>query len=192
MSLSAVLLAGGKSRRMGQDKATMTFRGRPLWQHQLDVLRRLKPDKILVSAQVEPAWRPADVNFVVDVQPARAPLSGISAALSRTASDHLLVLAIDMPFMTHDWLGKLCERIAPDLGIVPMIEDRAEPLAAIYPRTTANNFAGALAGTDFSLQSLLRDLIRAGKILPIPVSNGERAFFRNFNAPGDFSIANCS
>ena len=93
MSLSAVLLAGGKSHRMGQDKATILFRGAPLWQHQLDLLRKLEPGKIFVSARTDPAWRAMDVEFVPDAQPSRGPLSGIAAALSRIKADHLLARA---------------------------------------------------------------------------------------------------
>lgn len=192
MSLSAVLLAGGKSSRMGQDKATVIFRGRPLWERQLGTLRTLDPDKISVSAQVDPPWRPREIDFVADAQPARGPLSGIAAALSCASSDHLLVLAIDMPLMTNDYLRGLCQRVAPDCGIVPMSEERAEPLAAVYPRSVSDNFAAALSGNDFSLQALLRNLIGAGRLLPISVSDEEKALFRNLNEPGDLDLPGCS
>src|SRR5437879_4715270 len=100
MMISAVLLAGGKSRRMGQDKATMLFGGAPLWQIQLEFLRKTQSQDLFVSAQTDPPWRPTDLGFVADDQPSRGPMSGIAAALSRTTADHLLVLGIDMPFMT--------------------------------------------------------------------------------------------
>ena len=90
MTISAVLLAGGKSRRMGQDKAKLIFRGQPLWQIQLDLLRKLEPEEIFVSARTDPAWRPLGVQFVSDEAPSRGPLSGLSATLARIRTDHLL------------------------------------------------------------------------------------------------------
>src|SRR5918996_2302231 len=111
MNISAVLLAGGQSRRMGRDKATILFRGKPLWQIQLELLRKLQPAEIFVSARTDPAWRPPDVTFVQDEPPSRGPLSGLTATLARIQSEHLLVLAIDMPFMIEDHLRHLCDKV---------------------------------------------------------------------------------
>jgi molybdenum cofactor guanylyltransferase len=185
MTISAVLLAGGKSRRMGRDKATMLFRGAPLWKIQLELLRGLQPEEIFISAASDPPWRPADVDFVPDEQPSRGPLSGIAAALSRMKSDHLLVLAIDTPFIGEDYLRSLCAQIGAGRGVVPMIEDRAEPLIAIYPRDAEVEFSSALSGRDFSLQPLVQKLIEVGKLHSIQVSTQERALFRNLNEPQD-------
>lgn len=187
MSLSAVLLAGGQSRRMGEDKATILFRGRPLWKNQLDILRNIGPEKIFVSARTNPAWHPTDAEFVADVAPSRGPLSGIAAAISRITSEHLLVLGIDMPFMSPDYLRKFFERVGPGRGAVPIIDDRAEPLAAIYPRTAKSEFVKALAGEDFSLQPLIMRLIATIKLELVKVSDEERALFRNLNEPGDLA-----
>ncbi|HST31084.1 MAG TPA: molybdenum cofactor guanylyltransferase [Chthoniobacterales bacterium] len=185
MTISAVLLAGGKSSRMGQDKATMLFRGGPLWKKQLELLRRIQPKKIFISAQSDPAWRPADVDFVPDDRPSRGPLSGIAAALTRITTNHLLVLAIDVPFMSEAYLRKLGEQTGAGQGIVPVMEDRAEPLAAIYPIEAKDEFLAALSGNDFSLQLLVRKLIAARKLGPIDVSIEERSLFGNLNEPGD-------
>jgi molybdenum cofactor guanylyltransferase len=185
MTISAVLLAGGKSSRMGQDKATVLFRGTPLWKNQLDLLYQLELEKILVSAMSDPPWRPADVDFVADKQPSRGPLSGIAATLSRITSDYLLTLPIDTPFMTEVYLRSLCSGIENGRGIVPLIKDRAEPLVAIYPRAAEAEFTRALSGNDFSLQPLVRRLIQSGKLQPITVSLEERNLFRNLNEPED-------
>jgi molybdopterin-guanine dinucleotide biosynthesis protein A len=189
MTISAVLLTGGKSRRMGKDKATMQFRGVALWEIQLELLRGLQFERIFVSGQNDPPWRPMDAEFVPDAPPSRGPLSGIAAALSRVTTDYLLALGIDIPFMTQTYLQELCPRIKPGRGVVPIIDNRFEPLAAIYPRNAQVDFAEALVGSDFSLQSLIRKLVAAGKLSPIEVSTEEKILFRNLNEPQDFDIS---
>lgn len=186
MNISAVLLAGGESRRMGQDKATVVFNGKPLWEIQLDLLRKLQPREIFLSARGDPVWRPADVNFVIDQAPSRGPLSGLAATLPRIQTDHLLALAIDMPLMTEDFLRSLCGVVKPSCGVVAIIGDRVEPLAAIYPKSADSDFITALSGPDFSLQSLAKRLIGVGKLRLVSVCENEENCFRNFNHPGDF------
>ena len=189
MDVSAVLLAGGKSRRMGQDKAAIIFRGKPLWQIQLDLLRSLKPQEIFVSAQTEPTWRPLDVRFVPDNSPSRGPLSGLSASMARIRSSHLMVLAIDMPFMNEKFLRSLSHNIQPGCGALPMIENRAEPLAAIYPVQVHPDLVAALSGTDLSLQTVTTKLVAAGKLKIVNVAKEEEVLFRNLNEPADLGEA---
>ena len=186
MNISAVLLAGGESRRMGRDKATLVLHGKWLWEIQLDLLRKLRTKEIFLSGRSEPVWQPPDVYFAPDQMPSRGPLSGLAATLPRIRTDHLLALAIDMPLMTEDFLRSLCNLIKPSCGVVPMIGDRAEPLAAIYPKSANSDVIAALAGPDFSLRSLAKRLIAAGKLRLVSVSKDEEACFRNFNKPADF------
>ncbi|PYI92112.1 MAG: hypothetical protein DMF03_02475 [Verrucomicrobia bacterium] len=185
MNISAVLLAGGESRRMGKDKATLLFRSEPLWRIQLSLLRKLAPVEILVSARNDPAWRPSDVSFVADAPPSRGPLSGISAAMGRTATTHLLTLAIDMPFMNEQYLRSLCLAIEPGRGVIPVMRERAEPLAAIFPTEVRADFAAALSGSDFSLQKLAKELLSKNRLRVVQVKKEEEALFRNLNEPMD-------
>ena len=186
MNISAVLLAGGESRRMGRDKATLLFHGRPFWQIQLDLLRKLQPEEIFLSARTDPEWRPSGVQFVPDRPPSRGPLSGLAATLTRIRTDHLLALAIDMPFVTEEVLRSLCNSIEPGRGVIPMIGDRAEPLAAVYPKGAGIDLNAALSGSDFSLQSLTKKLVEAGKLNLVNILEEKEKFFRNFNELSDF------
>ena len=185
MNISAVLLAGGESRRMGKDKATLLFRGKPLWQIQLELLRKLEPTEIFVSARTDLPWRPGNVHFVADDPPSRGPLSGLAAALARMRAKHLLALAIDMPFMTEKYLRFLCGQIEPRRGAVAKIDDRFEPLAAIYPQEAIANVQSALSGEDFSLQTVTGSLVAAGKLQVMPVTSQERKLFLNLNELAD-------
>jgi molybdopterin-guanine dinucleotide biosynthesis protein A len=186
VNLSAVLLAGGESRRMGKDKATLSYRGKPLWQIQLELLRQLAPQEIFVSARSDLDWRPADIQFVADDPPSRGPLSGLAASLDRMSTSHLLAIAIDMPWMSNKYLEFLCAQIEPGRGVVPKIGDRAEPLVAIYPREAALHTGNALTGSDFSLQSLIRHLVTAGKLQEISVEERDKKLFLNVNSSSEF------
>jgi molybdopterin-guanine dinucleotide biosynthesis protein A len=187
MNISAVLLVGGESHRMGVDKAAVLFGGKPLWQKQLEVLRRLQPAEILVSARIDPVWRPADTKFVADIPPSRGPLSGLAAALEQMSGDHLLALAVDMPFMAETQLRLLCEQTGFGYGVVPKIGNRAEPLAAIYAAECRADAAAALAGSDFSLQTLIKNLVHAGRMTVFRVAEGDMLLYRSLNVPADLS-----
>src|SRR5205085_11693073 len=100
-------------------------------------------ETIFVSARSDPPWRPVETDFVADAEPSRGPLSGIAAALSHAQSDHVLILAIDMPFITAEYLEILMREIRAGCGVVPMIGDRAEPLAAIYSPACASELRAA-------------------------------------------------
>ena len=185
MSLTAVLLAGGESRRMGRDKATIDFRGQPLWQRQIAVLRGLMPEKIFVSARSEPAWLPDETHLLLDELPSRGPLSGMTRALERTQTSHLAVLAVDMPNLTTARLQVAWDLAVMGCGVLPVIIDRAEPLAAIYPREAASEFSAALAGDDFSLQRLSQKLVKGGKLRALSVAPADEEFYWSVNEPGD-------
>jgi molybdenum cofactor guanylyltransferase len=187
MNISAVLLVGGESRRMGRDKATLLFRGKPLWQIQLELLRKLEPTEIFVSARADPVWRPAGVQFVADGPPSRGPMSGLAASLAKVHAKHLLALAVDMPFITEEYLKLLYSRIEPGRGVIARTEDRFEPLAAIYPQEALAEVQRTLTGTDFSLQAMANRLVAGGKLRVISVTTQEREFFLNMNDPSDLA-----
>jgi molybdenum cofactor guanylyltransferase len=187
MTLSAVLLAGGESRRMGPDKATTIFQGEPLWQRQIRILRELRPEKLFVSARRDPAWKPVGTDIVLDETPSGGPLSGITATLARIETSHLVTLAVDMPFIITEDLLSLVKEGTANRGVVPMFGGRAEPLAAIYPKDAYVDCAAALSSKDRSLQGLVRHLAEIGKIELTYLSQDEAERYRSVNTPEDLS-----
>jgi molybdenum cofactor guanylyltransferase len=185
MTLTALLLAGGESRRLGRDKATIEFDGQPLWKRQLEILGALEPERIFVSLRAIPTWLPNNAELLLDDPPSRGPLSGLTKALATMRTTHLVALAVDMPFMTSEQLQRLCKLAETGRGVVPMIGDRAEPLAAVYPVEAAAQFVAAAAGVDFSLQEIIHQLVADEKasLFSIPVK--DEHLYGSVNEPSD-------
>ena len=157
-----------------------------MWSQRLEVLREMGPEKIFVSARKKPSWLREDVELLLDNPPSRGPLSGLTKALAAMRTTHLLALAVDMPFMTSGQLAVLRELAAEGRGVVPVIGERAEPLAAVYPAEAAVDFAAALAGNNFSLQRVIQKLAAEEKVRLYAVPLQDEHFYRSVNEPGDF------
>lgn len=181
---AAVLLAGGKSRRMGRDKALLPLPdGRALWERQCDVLRALEPAEWFVSG----SWRegfPADLPWLADAVPGCGPLGGIAAALETMCSPRLVVLAVDLPAMTTAFLHTLLQERSE--GVVPRRADGFfEPLAAVYPKSAAPAAAECLHRGALALQPFVRALITDGSATARLVTEAETTLFANWNHPDD-------
>ncbi len=185
MTLAAVLLTGGESRRMGADKATLDWSGEPLWSRQLRLLRSLQPNPLWISARARPPWSPPGVETILDVPPSRGPLSGLSAALDRLTATHLLALAVDLPHLTAAHLRHIVHLTTPGCGIIPFHRARFEPLCAIYPVQAAPAARAALSRGELSLQSLAQTLAAAGQLQIYSVPESEQPLYRNLNSPSD-------
>ena len=185
MTLTAVLLVGGLSQRMGRDKATLVIQGEQLWEKQIKLLHELSPQALWISARERPLWCHSHFETVTDQSPSRGPLSGLTASLDRLQTSHLLVLAIDLPRMTAEQLRKLWTLARPGCGVIPVNGENFEPLCAIYPVEAAAAARTALAGGDLSLQRLAQTLIRENRAIAHPLSQAEKEFFHNVNTPTD-------
>jgi molybdopterin-guanine dinucleotide biosynthesis protein A len=96
--VSAIVLAGGQSRRMGRDKALIDYQGRPIIAHVVDTLRALSDDIAVVSNRSE-LYSPFGARVVADYEPPCGPLGGIAAGLQTAQHPLAVVVACDMPFL---------------------------------------------------------------------------------------------
>ena len=182
---AAVLLAGGSSRRMGRDKALLPLGdGRLLWQRQLAMLEELQPAELFISGPNREGF-PVTVLRLEDAASGLGPLAGIAVALRAMCSERLLVLAIDLPAMTADFLRGL---LVDGRGMIPQTSDGYfEGLAAVYPRTALTTVENQLMREDRSLQTLVRRLLEEGQAAVRPVTEAETALFENWNQPDDIA-----
>jgi molybdopterin-guanine dinucleotide biosynthesis protein A len=187
-TFSAVLLAGGRSRRMGRDKALLSVPGSELLlgQRQLSVLEELAPEEIFWSGPARPGV-PSSVRLIADEVEDAGPLAGISACLSVLRSDLLVVLAIDLPRMNAAFLRTLLAQCSSSRGVVTRNADYFEPLAAIYPKSLHTLAREHLRQKRYALQEFIREAMRQGRLEEVPPREGEALLFKNVNSPEDLS-----
>ncbi|MGC3992357.1 MAG: molybdenum cofactor guanylyltransferase [Chthoniobacteraceae bacterium] len=124
LRFSAVLLAGGRSSRMGRDKAHLLWNGVPLWEHQLQTLRELEPTELLISTRAEQVYEAPGVRLIPDEAADLGPLSGVAAALQFMQTEWLVVLAVDLPEMSAQYLQPLLDQARQTgRGVVPFATD---------------------------------------------------------------------
>jgi molybdopterin-guanine dinucleotide biosynthesis protein A len=135
-SRMAFLLAGGKSSRMGENKAFLDFGGRTLLDRGLAELGSVCDDVAIVG---DPAIFASYGPVVADVFAGCGPLAGIHSALTHSSADLNLMLAVDMPFVTRQLLRFLFDVASNDDAIVtvPRTVRRLQPLCAVYRRDFA-------------------------------------------------------
>lgn len=165
---------------MGRDKAFLAFEGQPLWRRQLETLRKLAPVQLMVSGPPRAEW--GECEIVADEIAEAGPLAGVAAALQRCTAPLLVVLAVDLPRMTADYLRSLC---GDERGAVPCASEGFEPLAAVYPATCAALALRALRGGDFSMQNFVRHAIDKELLAARKISAAESLLFANLNTPSD-------
>ncbi|MGI4790565.1 MAG: molybdenum cofactor guanylyltransferase [Janthinobacterium lividum] len=133
MPITAIILAGGQSRRMGTDKAALEIKGATLLERTARVA--LGADlPVLVAGRVRPLGWLLETVFVEDAHPGLGPLGGLSAALGQTQTS-VLALACDLPLLTADALRWLLAQFAEqrgEHGLVTINGDRWEPLFSLY------------------------------------------------------------
>jgi len=183
-AVTAALLAGGKSTRMGRDKCLVEVDGAPLWRRQLDLLATLSDD-VMVVAPKWPTWCPPTIRWVADAAEDHGPLGGLAAALAAATHERVLVLAVDLPGMTLDYLRRMLAQSDSVVGAVPIIDDLFQPLSAVYPRAARARTSARLPESDKSLQRLVRELVAAGQMHGILVEPNDLPRFRNLNSATD-------
>lgn len=172
--VSGIILAGGRSRRMGRDKWGLKLNGKTFLDWQVEKLRALGIEDILLSGGALPP-RPG-ARVIPDRYPGQGPLAGLHACLSAAA----LALSVDTPLVPLEALQALLD--AHEGGVTYLRHGgRTEPLIAVYDRSLTPETEALLARGELRVGALLeRGTCRAVDYA------GEEALLQNCNTPEDF------
>lgn len=152
---TALILAGGDSSRMGQDKAALVLDGATLLERVTDTMRGLFPG-VLVSVR-QPRAEVA-LPQVCDAEADGGPLAGLVAGLAEVDTPWMFVLACDMPFIQPAIVARMAELRGEHQAVVPRVGGHPQPLAAFYAVRALETMRARLAGDDRSLRGVLREL----------------------------------
>jgi molybdenum cofactor guanylyltransferase len=181
---SAAILAGGRARRLGgQDKSALIVDGVRLLDRQLASLRPLT-DTILLVGYPGPA--PASCVVVSDHKPGTGPLGAIVTALAAAATERVLILAADLPFLTTAFLEFLARADENADAVVPVSGGRWHPLCAMYRRRVAPILDAAIDRGELAVHAAVAQLnptlIGDDRLAPF---DPDHRLFANINTPDD-------
>ncbi len=183
--LHGLLLAGGKSRRMGSDKAELVVEGDlSLRDRGLQLLDAVTTETRLSIAQDD--QRSYQSSTIRDLRPDAGPLAGLEAAFQQAPGVAWLVTACDLPFLTDSVLQFLREARDPDRAatcFTSRFDGKPEPLCTIYEPSAATALTQALAGKMRCARKFLYSLHRRDLDLP------DKSALDNCNRPEDLEEA---
>lgn len=186
--LSAAILVGGKSSRMGSNKALKKLNGQTMVEWVLEGVQKYVKEPLLITNEKQ-EYLFLNLPIYEDIIPGLGPLGGIYTALKNINSSHCLILACDLPFIS----GRLIERIIQesisyDLTVVDG-GNGYEPLCAVYSKALIPAIEQQIKSKRYGLHQLI-DKVDA-HIIKFNYLNNEGAMnsFHNINTPNDFSRA---
>lgn len=188
--VSGVVLAGGKSRRMGgSPKALITFGGRPLIQHIVETLDTVLSDCLVVTNSPE-LYGFLGRPLVGDVFPEGGSLGGIYSGLRASPGDAALCVACDMPFLSPPLLAYLRDRAGEADVVVPDAGGELQTLHAVYARTCLPAMERCLRAGRLRITGFFDEV----RVLRVPEATvaalaDPAVAFTNLNTPEDLERA---
>ena len=188
--LAAVVLTGGKSSRMGTDKAFLPIPNNPnetFLSHTLSLVDHFPVVALSVATQ-DTKYSAFGCMQIADRWPEIGPMGGIASALSVLDADAVLVLACDTPFLSAELIDRLTDayRKNPDAGCICCTDTdgRFQPLCAIYARSSLPHFLEAIAHEKYALRYVIDKLETV--CLTLDKSLAEQAS-ANINTPEEYA-----
>ncbi len=195
--MNGFVLAGGRSTRMGRDKALLEYHGRPLIEHAVRLLREAGLRPHIVGSRPDLAQY---APVISDLHEACGPLGGIEAALSATGSKWNLFLAVDLPLIPPAFLRYLQQRVymTGAYATMPGVAGRAMPLCAIYHRALLPQIRSALESGEYKVVRVIQHAagnnldqfsVEAVVTARDDLRNSQmHRWFQNVNTPGDLAL----
>jgi len=184
--ITGIILAGGKSSRMGKDKGTCNFKNRPLVEYAIEVLRPFCGELLLSANNIE-SYKKYAMEVVPDEVSSIGPLGGIYTCLRKSKSEHNIILSCDTPFITKELIEYIIENIDSDYKVVAPLHRHnfIEPLCAYYSKDLIPEFEDCIKNEDYKLLRLLKSVKMKTLKIDSKLEFFSPKLFNNLNTPED-------
>ena len=185
---AGVILAGGRSSRMGREKPLLDVGGRPIIERVVAAVGPCVGETVVVTNRPD-LYGFLGLRLLEDIQHGRGPLAGMLTALRGVSCDAALVVAGDYPFLDAVTLARIVREDPGEGVVVPEIDGQLQPLCALYAAATAKTIEKSLADGELMVHSLIARLPR--RVLTQEEFGGPAASrtFLNINTPDDLKLA---
>lgn len=188
-SVTAAIMAGGKSTRMGTDKAFVPLQGKPMIEHVLERVEGLGDETILIANEAE-KYSFLNLPIFGDIYVNCGPLGGLHSALYHASFPHVLVVACDMPWLNPQLLAFMLSLRHTADAIVPRWSKFPEPLHAVYGSQCLGPIETNLQAKNLKLISFYAQVdVRYLDQTAISAFDPEGRSFSNVNTPEDLNSA---
>jgi molybdopterin-guanine dinucleotide biosynthesis protein A len=156
-NITAAVLAGGRSSRMGTDKALLELDGKPLLDIALEKCGGFS--RVLISANDAAKYARFGASVVPDLIPGQGPMSGFHAALKAAETDYVFFLSCDMPLVPEDFIASMAEKVQKKVpgtiqAVVPFAGGFWQPLCSIYHKSCVPLIEDALSRGEHRMRKL--------------------------------------
>ena len=196
---SCIILCGGQSRRMGQDKGSMIIQKKPMIKHILSTLNHQIDEAIIVLNDekriakygefIDPDDYSYRITFLQDRIKNRGPMPGIMTGLEHVKGNYALVMPCDSPFISKNYINTIFNEIEDDYqAIVPYHDENdklktSEPLHSIYNKNIVAEIEKLISSDILHIKGLIEKIDT--KFVLIDNKKIEKKEFRNLNRPED-------
>ncbi|MDB4618063.1 NTP transferase domain-containing protein [Akkermansiaceae bacterium] len=170
LHLKALILAGGKSSRMGEDKASLKIGGVSLLDRMTELLSEFTSD-LYLSVAHGCQDSASGIQQLPDLEPSPGPLGGLQAAFDNDPEAHWLLIAIDLPRITRDDLALLLSSHNPEKDVTCFLnplDDHPEPLCALYSSSASPKLTQVILENRRCARRFLRSLTRTELVASDP------------------------
>ena len=191
IEVTGVLLAGGKSRRMGEDKRFLVMGEQTLLERGLGVLSSIFQEVLVVIAQDSPPLG-VDARVVRDLVPDCGSLGGLYTGLTQAATPHIFVVACDMPFLDSAVISQFTSRRTTADIVMAKLAARLHPMHALYGKGCLPAMEQMILARQLKIQEMVSHAslrVRYVTEADLLIIDPSWRSFHNVNTPADLEVA---